>query len=325
MSDAYEKNMYSQARKNIVRTWIIVTIFTAVVAALGYAVAVYYNNISIVVASVIGALAGNVSSYFFSEKIAISSSGAVPADPRIPEHKRLIQTVETMSIAAGIPAPKVHVINDSAPNAFATGRNPKHASVAFTTGILKLLDKNELEGVVAHELSHIKNRDILVGTIVVVMIGFVAILADMFMRSGLTSQRRSSEGGPAAGVIVLVIVLFAVLSPIIGKLIQTAVSRKREYLADASGAMLTRYPEGLASALAKISGHTMPLKKTSQATSHLFIANPFGDKGSIGQFMKNIFSTHPPMEKRIEALLGEDMKNEMLGIDDRAKELREKP
>jgi len=324
MSQAYEKNMYSQARKNVLRTWVIVSIFSAVVIAVGYACAIYFDNLSIVVAAVIGAFASNVSSYFFSEKIALSSSGARKANPKNPSELQLIRSVENMSITAGIPAPGVYVIDDSAMNAFATGRNPKNASVAFTTGILKVLDKNELEGVVAHELSHIKNRDILVGTIVVIMVGFVALIADMFMRTGLNGRSRSSEGGPAAGVIILIGIIFAVLAPLVGRLIQFAVTRKREYLADASGALLTRYPEGLASALVKINNNGQPMKKRSQATSHLFISNPFGKNGSIGSSIANLFSTHPPMEKRVEALLGEDMKNELLGIDPREKELQEK-
>ena len=324
MSQAYEKNMYSQARKNVLRTWIIVSVFSAVVIIVGYVCALYFDNLSIVVAATIGAFASNVSSYFFSEKIALSSSGARKANPKNSAELQLIRSIENMSITAGIPTPGVYVIDDPAMNAFATGRNPKNASVAFTTGILKVLDKNELEGVVAHELSHIKNRDILVGTIVVIMVGFVALVADMFMRTGLNGRSRSSEGGPAAGVIILVGIIFALLAPLVGRLIQFAVTRKREYLADASGALLTRYPEGLASALVKINNNGQPMRKTSQATSHLFISNPFGKKGSVGSTIANLFSTHPPMEKRVEALLGEDMKNELLGVDPREKELKEK-
>lgn len=322
--NAYEQNMYTQARKNVVRTWMIVVVFTLVVTAIGYGFALVYQDVSLVIIAIIMALVSNVSSYYMSEKIAISSSGAQLADPSNGTHLRLIRMCENMAITAGIPCPKVHVINDPAPNAFATGRNPNHASVAFTTGILELLDDNELEGVVAHELSHIKNRDILVGTIVVVMIGFVAMLGELFMRTGAGRSRRS-EGGPAAGIMVLVVILFAVLSPIIGKLIQTAVSRKREFLADASGALLTRYPEGLANALVKINTQAQPMKKTSQATSHLFIANPFGQSRSVGKSIANLFSTHPPMEKRVEALLGEQMKNDLLGIEKEVKELRDKP
>ncbi len=324
MSQAYEKNMYSQARKNIRRTWLIVFFFSFVVVGIGYICAVYFNNISIVLAAVVGALFSNVSSYFFSEKIALASSGARPANPKVPAELQLIRSVENMSITAGIPKPGIYVIDDSAMNAFATGRNPKNASVAFTSGILRVLNKNELEGVVAHELSHIKNRDILVGTIVVIMVGFVALVADLFMRMGVNGRSRSSEGGPAAGIIIFVAILFAVLSPLIGRLIQFAVTRKREFLADASGALLTRYPEGLASALVKINNNGQPMKRTSQATSHLFISNPFGKKGSIGSTISNLFSTHPPMEKRVEALLGEQMKNDLLGIDEREKELIEK-
>jgi len=316
--------MYLQARKNVRRTWMIVLVFSLVVVFMGYVCAVYFNNISIVFAAAVGALFSNVSSYFFSEKIALASSGARPANPKVPAEMQLIRSVENMSITAGIPTPGIYVIDDSAMNAFATGRNPKNASVAFTSGILKVLDKNELEGVVAHELSHIKNRDILVGTIVVIMVGFVALIADMFMRIGVNGRNRSSEGGPAVGVIILVGIAFAVLAPLVGRLIQFAVTRKREYLADASGALLTRYPEGLASALVKINNNGRPMKKTSQATSHLFISNPFGKNGSIGSAISNLFSTHPPMEKRVEALLGEQMKNDLLGIDEREKEFKEK-
>lgn len=313
--NAYENNMYRQSRKNIIRTWIIITLFFLVVSGVAYVFAEYYGNVSIILAAMVGALISNITSYYFSERIAIASSGAKQADPHNPRDRRLIRVVENMSITAGVPTPKVYVIDDPAPNAFATGRNPEHASVAFTSGILEILSDAELEGVAAHEISHIKNRDILVGTIVVVMIGFVALLADIITRIGISggSRRSSGEGGPAAGVIILVAVAFAVLSPLIGALIQAAVSRKREYLADSSGILLTRYPEGLAHALRKISTHAQPMQKSSQATSHLFIANPFGENGSLKQTVSNLFSTHPPMERRVEALLGSREAQDLLG------------
>ena len=313
--NAYEKNAYLQSRKNVLRTWVIITVFFAVVTLVAYLFAEYYGNISIVVAAALGALVSNITSYYFSEKIAIASAGAVKADPHLARDKRLIRIVENTAITAGVPMPKVYVIPDAAPNAFATGRNPEHASVAFTTGILEILTDTELEGVAAHEISHIKNRDILVGTIVVIMIGFIALLADMVTRVGFVggSGRSNNSSGPAAGVLILVAIAFMVLTPLVGAIIQSAVSRKREYLADSSGVLLTRYPEGLASALVKISQHAQPLRKSSQATSHLFIANPFGKNSSWKQSMSQLFSTHPPMTKRVEALLGQREAEVMVG------------
>lgn len=304
MNGAYENSIYSQRSKNILRTWMIIVGFFAVIVSIGYVFATVYQDVSLLVVAFVGALFGNVSSYFFSDKIALSSSGATKADPKNPRDLRLIRMVENMSITAGMETPRVYIINDPAPNAFATGRNEKNAAVAFTTGILELLEDSELEGVVAHELSHVKNRDILVGTIVVIMVGFIAILAELFLRMGVHGNRSSREGGSAAGVLVIVGVIFVILAPIASRLIQFAVSRKREYLADASGALLTRYPEGLANALVKISAHARPLAKSSAATSHLFIANPFGPSSKKRSFIENLFSTHPPMEKRVEALLG---------------------
>jgi len=295
--------MYQQRQKNVTRTWLIVMGFLIFVIFVGWAFSYYYGNPVILIGAAIGAMFTNISSYFFSDKIALSSNNAKEANPKNPQHLQLIRSVETMAITAGMKAPRVYVIEDRAPNAFATGRNEANAAVAFTTGILDLLDKNELEGVVAHELSHIKNKDILVGTIVVIMVGFIAILADMFLRTSMHGG--GSRDNKGAGIIILVGVAFAILTPIAVRMIQFAVSRKREFLADASGALLTRYPEGLAGALVKINSAAQPLKKTSAATSHLFISNPFGEKTSVGNVIKGLFSSHPPMEKRVEALLGQ--------------------
>lgn len=212
-------------------------------------------------------------------------------------NRELWNIVENLSITAGLPMPKLYIINDSVPNAFATGRDKKHAVVAVTTGLIQVLDKNEMEGVIAHELSHIGNRDMLVSTIVVVLVGFITLLADMFLRAQMFGGNRERSGdGKVQGVLMIVGLVLMILSPIIATLIQLSISRKREYLADASGALLTRYPEGLASALEKISAHSGKMKKANHATAHLFISNPFGDK------IRGLFSTHPPVEKRVAAL-----------------------
>jgi heat shock protein HtpX len=198
-----------------------------------------------------------------------------------------------------LPMPRVYIIDDPAPNAFATGRNKEHAVVGVTTGILGILNKTELEGVIAHELSHIGNKDILLSTVVVVLAGFVSIAADFFLRGMMFRGRDENKGG---GVFVIVGIALSILAPIFATLIQLAISRKREFLADASGALLTRYPEGLASALQKISQYSRPMIHANTATAHLFISNPFG--GGLGKKVSKLFSTHPPTEERVHALLG---------------------
>lgn len=246
----------------------------------------------------------NFVSYYFSDKIVLSISGAKQID--LKSNKELYRIVENLCIAAGLPMPKVYIIEDSAPNAFATGRDPKHAAIAFTTGILEKLNKQELEGVTAHELSHVGNRDTLVMTVVSVLVGTVALLADMYMRSmWFGGHDRDSDSKSNALFIILAIVA-AILAPIIAQLIQMAVSRKREYLADASGVLLTRHPEALASALRKISGDKEPLEAANRGTAHLYIVNPLKG-GEAKQMFANLFNTHPPLEARIKAL------NEMEG------------
>ncbi len=240
-------------------------------------------------------------SYYYSDKIILGMSKAKQIKKS--DYPEFFRIVENLCIGAGIPMPKVYVIDDSAPNAFATGRDPKHAVVCATTGILQKLNKIELEGVIAHELSHIKNFDIRLMAVVVVLVGLVALLADFFMRSlWYGGERRNSrEGNSAAGVFLLIGIVLAILSPIIATLIQLAVSRKREFLADASGALLTRYPEGLAAALEKIGKDKEPLEVANNATAHLYIANPF--KGKIsGSWFAGLFNTHPPIEERIKIL-----------------------
>jgi heat shock protein HtpX len=241
--------------------------------------------------------------YFSSDKVVLAISRARPVTKE--EHPYLYNVVEGLAIAAGVPAPRCYVIDDTAPNAFATGRNPQRAVICVTTGILQKLDRAELEGVIAHEMSHIKNYDIRLQTVVVVMAGVVALLSDWMLRSffwggGRRRGGREGRGGGGAGAILVVVGLaLALLAPFFATIIQLAVSRKREFLADASGAMLTRYPAGLASALRKISADTEPLEAANKATAHLYIVNPLKNiKGAVNR----LFSTHPPIEERIAAL-----------------------
>ncbi|MFH1833115.1 MAG: M48 family metallopeptidase [Candidatus Levyibacteriota bacterium] len=238
-------------------------------------------------------------SYYYSDKVILAMSNARQIQKK--DNPQFFRIVENLCIGSGLKMPKIYLIKDSAPNAFATGRDPKHAVICATTGILEKLNKIELEGVVAHELSHIKNYDIRLMAVIVILVGLVALMADFFMRSLWFGRRSNDRQGNAQGIFLLVGVAFAILSPIIATLIQLAVSRKREYLADASGALLTRYPEGLASALEKISRDKEPLEAANNATAHLYIASPFKGK-KTGNWFSGLFNTHPPIEERIKIL-----------------------
>jgi heat shock protein HtpX len=291
-------NLYQERSNNLARTWVLMLGFFLLVIVVGWAVSYYYADPSILLIAVVLALVMNVGSYWFSDKVVLSMTGAKPASRE--EFFDLYTVTENLAITAGLPMPKLYVINDPAPNAFATGRDEKHAVVAATTGLLAMLDRTELEGVLAHELSHVKNRDMLVMTVAVVLAGFLAIIADIFLRaSSFGGGNRDNKG---SAVFVVIAIVGIILAPIAAQLIQLAISRKREFLADASGALLTRYPEGLANALRKISGYTAPMRNANHATAHLFIANPFGDRA--GKAINGLFATHPPVEKRIERLLG---------------------
>lgn len=281
------------------RSFLLMLTFLGLVIGLGFVFAQLFENIVILYAAIGISILMNFFGYWFSDKVALRSSGAQPADER--QFRELHNIVENLSITAGIPKPRVYIIPDNVPNAFATGRNPEHAAVAVTEGLLHILDRAELEGVVAHELAHIKNSDILVATMAVVLAGFVSLLADFFFRSMLFGGG-SGEGRGNSLALVGIFLMFT--APLFGTLLRLAVSRSREYMADASGALLTRYPEGLASALHKIhsaASHLGPMKRASQATAHLFIANPFG---GAGKSLRNLFSTHPPVEERIRRLVG---------------------
>ena len=244
----------------------------------------------------------NIFSYWYSDKIVLTLAGAKLAKRE--EYFDLYTSVENLSITAGLPMPKVYVVQDSAPNAFATGRDKDHAVVCATTGLLQILDKTELEGVIAHELSHVGNRDMLLSTVVVVLVGFITILADFFTRSlffGNLNKDRDSDN-KAGNILVIIGIILSILAPIFAVLIQLAISRKREFLADASGALLTRYPEGLANALKKISQYSRPMSHQSSAIAHLYIADPKGSR--LGKKISGFFTTHPPVEERIKALIG---------------------
>ncbi len=286
--------MYSQITSNKRKTVVLIFIFVLLVLGLGGALDLYYEaGGGIVVLAFIYASVTALVSYYAGDKMALLASGA--KEIKKEDAPELWRTIENLCIANGQPLPKIHIIDDPAPNAFATGRTPETASVAFTTGLLKRLDRAELEGVAAHELSHIKNYDIRVMTIVVVLVGVIAFLSDIFFRISLHGRGDNKRGG----AVILVLGLIAIiLAPIIANMVKLAISRRREYLADASGSLLTRYPEGLARALEKISSYEGTMKHAHSATAHLYIANPFGPKG----FMAGLFSTHPPVEKRIAAL-----------------------
>lgn len=290
--------LYTQQDKNIRKTWALFAIFLVVVIGVGWVFAQVWDNPSFLYVAVIFAVVMNVAGYWWSDKIVLKMTGAREANRQ--RDWGVVTTVENLAITAGLPKPRVYIIDDPAPNAFATGRDPEHAVVAVTTGLVQILENEELEGVIAHELAHIGNRDMLLSTAVVVLVGFIAIASDIFLRSMMYGGRDSDS--KAGGALVLIGLALAILSPIIATLMQLAISRRREFLADASGALLTRYPEGLARALEKISARNTPMRRASNATAHLFIANPFGGEALKG--LHKLFLTHPPTDERVRALRG---------------------
>ena len=292
--------LYTQQGANIRKTWLLMSVFLVIVVAVGYVASYILGNSAILYGAIIFALVTNIWSYWYSDTLVIKMTGAQPVTKEM--YPVLWNVVENLSITAGLPMPKVYVVTDPAPNAFATGRDKDHAAVAATTGILDILNQTELEGVIAHELSHIGNRDMLVSTVAVVLAGSVAMLSHFFMRA-LMFGGGDREDNKAGAVLLVVGIIGIILAPIAAQLIQLAISRKREYLADASGALLTRYPEGLASALEKISQYSQPMIRANTATAHLFIADPFGgDKRSLKEKISALFQTHPPTEDRIRIL-----------------------
>jgi heat shock protein HtpX len=289
--------LYTQQSNNVFKTYLLMSTFLVMVIAIAYGVSWYMGNPIILYIGAALALFTSVGSYWFSDKIVLKMTGAKEVEKA--QAPDLYNLMENLAITAGLPMPRLFIVEDPAPNAFATGRDPEHAVIAVTSGLLAILDRNELEGVLAHELAHVGNRDMLVMTVAVVLAGFVAIVADILTRSllfGGGDRNRSP-------VFLILGIVGIILAPIAAKMIQLAVSRKREYLADATGALLTRYPEGLASALEKISQSHQPMKRASHATAHLFISDPFkAEATGIRKKLAGLFQTHPPAQDRINKL-----------------------
>jgi len=303
-------SLYTQIDSNKRKTWLLMTIFFIAVIIIGFVFSQAMNNQAILYLAVGFSIVSSFISYWWSDKIVLVMSSAHAVS--LEDNKELYRLVENLCITAGLPVPKIYTIDDTAPNAFATGRDPQHAALVLTTGIIDKLEKVELEGVIAHELSHIGNHDILVDTIATVMVGIIVLLADWFMRWSIFGGRRRSNDNDSNQiqlVITIAAIILAILAPIFATLLQLAISRKREFLADADGAMLTRYPEGLASALEKIAQDTEPLEAANRATAHLYFASPFKeDAGAKLGFWTKAFMTHPPVTERIAALRGLDIK-----------------
>lgn len=296
--------IYSSISANKTKTWLIMLLFVVFITTVVYVFskALGYGLYLVGFALIFGGLT-SIGSYYYSDKLVLATSGA--RGIKKSDNPELFRTVENLCIGDGLPMPKIYIINDPSPNAFATGRGPKNSVICFTTGILDKLNRVELEGVIAHELSHVKNYDIRLMGVVAILVGFIALLANLFMQQlwfgGIGGRDRDDRGSNFQAVFLLVGIVLAILSPIAATLIQLAVSRKREFLADASGALLTRYPEGLANALEKISADPATLKTANNATAHLFIVNPFKGKSAKSWF-SSLFDTHPPIAERIKAL-----------------------
>lgn len=293
-------NLYQEKDKNIFKTYLFISLFLVFIIGLGWFLSLYLQYPQLLYIAVGFSFVATFISYWFSHKIALAISHAKPIEKaNAPE---LYNLVENLAITAGLPTPKIYIIPGEQINAFATGRNPEHAVIAVTQGALKKLNKNELQGVLAHELSHIGNRDILISSVVVVLAGVVAMISDWFLRMMFYGFGDSEDKRVGAAMLV-VAVIAAILSPLIATVIQLAISRKREFLADATGALLTRYPEGLASALEKIGHDHVSLPQASNANAHLYISNPFrGKRGS--SWIAKLFMTHPPIEERVKILKG---------------------
>ncbi len=293
---------YTEVSSNRFKTWVIMLGFalfiTLAIFIFGSAYgldlpsALGFSGMALIIAGIL-----NFFAYYNSDKMIMAISGAKQIKKK--DNPTLLRTVENLTIASGLPMPKIYIINDSAPNAFATGCDPKHAAIAFTTGILQKLNKLELEGVAAHELSHVGNYDTRLMSIVSILVGTVALAADFFLRMAFYSRgsRRNSNA-----IFLAIGLVMAILAPIVAIIIQLAISRKREFLADASGALLTRHPDGLADALLKIANDREPLEVANKATAHLYIENPFKDKPKGTSIFANLFNTHPPVAERVKKL-----------------------
>lgn len=295
-------NLYQQISSNKYKTWLLLFLSAGLLMLVGYIFSRTYNDPAWLYIAFIYAVISSFIGYWWSDKIVLAMSQAKPVSHD--DSPQLYHLVENLCITAGLPVPKIYVINDSAPNAFATGRDAQHAVIAVTAGLLAKLNKPELEGVIAHELSHIGNRDMLLATMVSVLVGTVVLLADWFARWSFFGGRRRSdnqESDQLQLIFTIIAILLAILAPLFAQLIQMAISRRREFLADANGVLLTRYPPGLISALRKISADPEPLEVANRATAHLYISSPFKNKRGVSGLAK-MFMSHPPVEERIAAL-----------------------
>ncbi|MEK7170757.1 MAG: M48 family metalloprotease [Patescibacteria group bacterium] len=290
--------MYNQIDSNKRRTIYLFFFFSLFIIGVGWAFSYVYDSQAILFIAVAIAIFQSWFSYYFSDSVSLAVAGAKEAP--VAQFQELHRIVENLAITSGLPKPKIYVITDPSPNAFATGRNPKHASVAVTTGLLEVMEKRELEGVLAHELSHVGNYDILVMTVTVTLVGVIVLLSDIFMRSLWWRGRDDNNRG--GGYLMLIGIALAILAPVFAKLISLAISRKREYLADASGSLMTRFPEGLASALEKIEKYEQPMKSANRATAHLYINEPFGVDDRKQSWLTTVISTHPPIADRVDKL-----------------------
>ena len=296
------QNPYTFQSQNIHRTWLLFAVFFVVIMGLGYVFSMIYGDPSFIIFAAVFSIVYSLAGYYASAKIALSMARAQEIQKS--DNPDLWNIVENLSITSGLPMPKLYVTPEIQINAFATGRDPQHAAVAVTAGALQRLDKTELQGVLAHELSHVKNRDILVSTVAAILAGIVSFVADVFLQSlffgGFGGGRRGNNNGEAGELFLLAGIILSILAPIGTMLIQLAISRRREALADASGVLLTRYPEGLISALRKIEADTTPMASAKNSTAHMWIDNPF--KGKQASWWHKLFMTHPPIEERIAAL-----------------------
>jgi heat shock protein HtpX len=291
--------IYTQADSNIRKTWLLLGSFLILLILLGWLFSYTFKNQAILIFVSIFSVATSFVSYWYSDKIVLAMTRAKPVDHQ--QNPELYHLLENLTIAAGLPLPKLYLLDEAQPNAFATGRDPQHAVVVVTRGLLEKLDKPELEGVLAHELSHVGNRDALLMTAVVVLVGVISNVASFFLRWNLWGRGRDDENNRSGAIMFLITIVATILAWLAATLIQFAISRQREFLADASSALLTRYPEGLARALEKISADPSPLRVANNSTAHLYIANPFRGRQTTNWFVK-LFSTHPPIEERIKAL-----------------------
>jgi len=295
-------NLYTYSATNKRKTWFLMTGFFIFIIIIGYFFAVAMDMPEILILAVVLSMAMSMVSYWYSDKIVLSMSGAKEVSRD--NGRELYRLVENLCIAAGLPLPKIYIIEDPSPNAFATGRNPKNAAIAVTTGLLGKLEKVELEGVIAHELSHVGNRDILIATIATILVGVIVLLADLFWRWSFFGGRRSRDSKNGGAIIMVLAIIFAILAPIFAQLLKLAISRKREFAADADAALLTRHPEGLARALEKISQDNNTLRRTNRATAHMYIISPLsnGNQDNKVSWFSKMWMTHPPTNERIAKL-----------------------